>query len=226
MVSDHYLKNYSSNFIQTWCVHLLGKCSESVFFLATLAKFWPSSGHTMTENGGFRPLSEKVFTQSNSNLVGTFIGWVFRIDLLYGHVVGISPIWWPQNDWKIWFPTIIWKTIYAIQFKISVYTYWVSVQKWFAFWSCWPDFGPVLVTKWLRMMVSDHYMKNHSRNPIQTLWVHILGEYSEIICFLVMLARFWPCIGHKMTENDGFIPLSEKKYSSNPMQTWCVHLFW
>ena len=72
--------------IQTWYVHLLGESSELICFFATLAKFWPSSGHKMTENGSFWPLSEKVFTQSNSNLVCTLIGWVFRNDLLWGNV--------------------------------------------------------------------------------------------------------------------------------------------
>ena len=41
------------------CVQLLGECSELIRFWATLAKFWPSSSHNMTVNGGFRPLSEK-----------------------------------------------------------------------------------------------------------------------------------------------------------------------
>ena len=41
---------------------------------------------TMGQNGGFRPLSEKVFTQFNSNLMGTLIEWVSRKDLLFGHV--------------------------------------------------------------------------------------------------------------------------------------------
>ena len=86
VVSDHYVKKYSRNPVETWCVHLLGECSEIICFLATLVIFWPFSGHKMTENGGFRPLSEKVFNQSNSNLVCTLIGWVFRIDSLLDHV--------------------------------------------------------------------------------------------------------------------------------------------
>ena len=72
------------------------------------------------------------------------------------------------------------------------------------------------------MVVSDHYLKKYSYNPIQTWCIHLLGECSGIICFLAMLARFWPYIGHKITENGGFLPLSEK---CNPLQTWCVHLF-
>ena len=67
----HYLEKYSCNPVQTWCVHLLGECSELICFLATLTKFWPSSSHKMTENGGFWPLSGKVFMQSSSYLVCT-----------------------------------------------------------------------------------------------------------------------------------------------------------
>ena len=61
VVFDHYLKNYSFNPIQTLCVHLFGKCSELIRFFTMLAKVWPSSGHKMTQIGGFRPLSEKEF---------------------------------------------------------------------------------------------------------------------------------------------------------------------
>ena len=51
-----------------------------------LAKFWPYSGHKITENGDFLSLSEKVFMQSNSNLVCTLIRSVIRIDLPLGDV--------------------------------------------------------------------------------------------------------------------------------------------
>ena len=34
--------------------------SEFNRFWASLAKFWPSNGHNMTENVDFRPLFEKV----------------------------------------------------------------------------------------------------------------------------------------------------------------------
>ena len=85
VVSDHHLNKYSCSPIQIWCVHLLGEYSELIRFWATLAKFWPSRGHKMTENDDFRPLSEKVFTQSNSNLVCTLTGWVLKIDSLSGH---------------------------------------------------------------------------------------------------------------------------------------------
>ena len=42
-VSGLYLKHYSHNPMQTWCVHLFGECSELIFFWATLARYWPSS---------------------------------------------------------------------------------------------------------------------------------------------------------------------------------------
>ena len=191
VVSDHYLKKYLRNPIQTWCLHLLGECSELICFLATVAKFWPSSGQKRTENGGFRPLSEKVFMQSNSILVFTLIGWVFRI-----------------------------------QFKLGVYTYWVSVQKWFAFWPCWPKFGPLLATKWLKFGVSDHYLEKYSHNRIQTWCLHLLGECSEMICFLTVLAEFWPSSGHKMTENGGFRPLSGKVFMQSNSNLMCVLIGW
>ena len=77
VASDHYLKQkYSCNPIQTWCAHLCGERSELNLLLATLTKFWRSSGHKMTETGGFRPLSEKVLTKSNSNLVWKLIFWI------------------------------------------------------------------------------------------------------------------------------------------------------
>ena len=103
-----------------------------------------------------------------------------------------------ENGPKCLFSTIIWKSIHTIQFKLGVYTYWVSVQKWFAFWPCWPNFGPLVATSWLKMVVSHHYLKKHSRKPIQTCSVHLLGDCSELVCFLVTLAKFWPSSGHKM----------------------------
>ena len=129
-----------------------------------------------------------------------------------------------ENGPKWWFPTIIWKSVHTIQFKLGVYTYWVTVHNWFAFWPCWPNFGPLVATKWLKIMVSDHYLKKYSCNPIQTRCAH-LGECSELIRFLAMLAKFWPSSGHKITENGGFRPLADNVFiMSNPIQTWCVHL--
>ena len=118
----HYLKDYSCNSIQTWCVHPLCECSESIHFWAMLAKFWPSSGRRMTDNGGFRPLSEKVFMQSNSNLV-----WIFK---------------------------------------------WMIVQNWLAFGTGWPNFGPLVATKWIKIggfwLLSEKVFTQYNSNLVST----------------------------------------------------------
>ena len=41
------------------------------------------------QNGVFWPLSEKIFAQSNSNLVCTLIGWMFRIGLLLHQILAL-----------------------------------------------------------------------------------------------------------------------------------------
>ena len=76
-----------------------------------LAKLWPSSCHKVTQNGAFGPLSEKVFMQSNSNLV-------------------------------------------------CIYTFGESVQN--SVGPRWPNFGPLVATKLLKMVVVDHYLKKYS----------------------------------------------------------------
>ena len=104
VVFDHHLKKYSNNPIQIQCVHLLGQCSELIRFWDTLAKLWPSSGRKTTENDGFRPSSENVFTQSNSNLVCILIVKMLRKDSFFGHVGQILALFLPQDDCKWWFP--------------------------------------------------------------------------------------------------------------------------
>ena len=51
----------------------------------------------MAQNGGFRPLSEKVFIQSSSYLLCTLIGWLFRNDLFLGNAGQISALYWPKR---------------------------------------------------------------------------------------------------------------------------------
>ena len=58
MVSDCYLKKYSHNIIQTWCLHLLGQCSQLICF----GGIWPNFGPPLAKklmklgkNGHFRP---------------------------------------------------------------------------------------------------------------------------------------------------------------------------
>ena len=87
--------------------------------------------------------------------------------------------------------------MHGIQFKLGVYTYLVSVQNWFAFRAHWPNFGPLVATKLLKMVVSDHYLEKYSHNPIQTWCVHVLDDCSELIDFWATLAKFWPSCGQK-----------------------------
>ena len=104
---------------------------------------------------GSLSLSGKVITQSISNLMHAFVEWVFRT---------FGPCW-PNfgplvakkitvNGSKCWFLTIISKSTHTIQFKLVVYTCWVSVQNRFTFGPRGPNCGPLVATKWLKMMVS------------------------------------------------------------------------
>ena len=98
LVSDHYPKKYSRNPIQTWCVYLLGECSQFFRFWAKLAKFWPSRGHKMPENVGFWPISEKIplcgimITQSISNMVFPVARGVFTNRLHSPNLAPLVPI--------------------------------------------------------------------------------------------------------------------------------------
>ena len=134
-----------------------------------------------------------------------------------------------ENRSKLWFPTVIWKSIHTIQFKLVVYTCWVSVQNWFAFGPCWPNFGPLVATKWLKIVVSDHNLKK-SIHAIQFKlgqWcVHLLGECSELIRFWATLAKFWPSSGHKMIEYGGFQPVSEKIFMQYNSNMACTLIGW
>ena len=56
---------------------------------------------------------------------------------------------WPKMGQNGWFPTIISKSIHTIQFKLVLYTCWVSVQSWFNFGRCWRNFGPLVSNKLL-----------------------------------------------------------------------------
>ena len=218
---DHYQKKYSHNLIQTWGVHLLGECSELIRFWATLAKFWPSSGHKITEMVVFdhyhaiqSKLGVYTFWVSVQNWFAFWPLWPnfgplvatkwlkmksihaiqFKLDVCtyWVSVQNWFAFWplWPNVGPQVATKWLKMKSIHVIQFKLDVCTYWVSVQKWFAFWPRWLNFGPLVATKWPKMVVSDHYQKKYSRNPIQTWCVHLLGECSEIICFLAVFVKF------------------------------------
>ena len=90
-----------------------------------------------------------------------------KTNCFLGNVDQILSLQWPENDWTWWFLTIIWKSVHTIQFKFVVRIFWVSVQNQFAFVRHWPNFGPLLAHKWLRLVVSDHYVKKYSHYTIQ-----------------------------------------------------------
>ena len=67
----------------------------------------------------------------------------------------------------------------TIPFKLSVYTNWGSISNW----------STLAAAKWLKMVVSDHFLDKYSCNPIQTWRVHCLGECLEFIHFWATLAK-------------------------------------
>ena len=96
-----------------------------------------------------------------------------------------------QRGSKWWFPTVIWKGIHTIEFKLGVYTYWVSVQDWFAFGLRLPNFDSLAATKLLKMVISDHYLKRDLWNTIQIWCVHLFGKCSGVwCCFLFKLEYY------------------------------------
>ena len=164
---------------------------------------------------------KKVFTQSNSNLWCTLVGLVFRIDSLLDHVGQILALWWPQNYRNWWFVTVIWKSVLAIQFKLGMYNYLVSVKKWFALGQRWPHFSPLVANKWLKMVVSDRYLKKYSCNPIQTWCVHSWVSVQNRFAFGPCWPHFDPKVATnslKMVVSDHYLKIS----SCNPIQISCV----
>ena len=128
-----------------------------------------------------------------------------------------------ENGSKCWFLTIISKSVHTIQFKLVVYTCWVSVQNWFAFYPrTWLNFGPLVAKKsqWkcVKILVSDHYQKKYSSNPIQIWCVHLLGECSELIRFWATLAKFCPPLAQKIMKlgENGCFPPPLGKLSTQP----------
>ena len=112
---------------------------------------------SFTDNGQKPPIrSSTIFTQSNWNLVCTLICRVFRSDSMLSHGP-ISACWWPQNDRKLWFLIIICKINGPIHFNLGVYTWWVRVQNWIAFWVTLVQFQPKMTEKcWFRTIIGTN----------------------------------------------------------------------
>ena len=83
-------------------------------------------------------------------------------------------------------------------------TCWVSVKEWFTFGRRWPNFGPLVAKKWLKVgqnggfqPLSEKVFMQSNSNLVSTL----IGWVFRLICFVAMLAKCWRSGGHKMTEN-------------------------
>ena len=132
------------------------------------------------------------------------------------------------------FPTIVIsivrKSNQSIHCKFAVGIYWVSVQNRFAFRWRWPNFGPLVAPKRQEMGQNGSFLPLSEKDITHSnsnLWRTLDGWvfWNDSLCWVV-LAQFWPSSGQKwliVGHNCGFRPLS-KKYSHNPIQTWCVHL--
>ena len=104
-LAGRYLLDFSQKFHQSWeNIHLM-KLNTISQFLATLAKFVLLSSRKIAKNGGFRPLSRLLISQSSSYVVYTLFRWVFRNDVSFGHVGNISGFCWPTNGWNRYVPT-------------------------------------------------------------------------------------------------------------------------
>ena len=79
------------------------------------------------------------------------------------------------------FLTIIWKSNHSINFKYGVCIYLVSVQNWFAFGPCWPNFVPLVAKKmtengskcWFPIIISKSIHTIQFRLVVYTCWVSV-----------------------------------------------------
>ena len=96
--------------------------------------------------------------------------------------------WWTKNNWKWWFSTIICVTNHV---NLGVYRYLVCLQILFNFGPHWPNFGLLVAHKWLKMVISDHYLKNCSLSPFQTWCIHLWVSVQNWFAF----GQCWPSFG-------------------------------
>ena len=118
------------------------------------------------------------------------------------------------------FPTIIWKSNGSIHLKFGVGIYWVSVQNWFAFGWRWPNFGPPVAKKWLKMGQNGGFQPLSEKVFTQSnYWVSVQKWFA----FWPRWPNFGPLVATKwlkMVVSDHYL----KKYSRKPIQFCCVHL--
>ena len=112
-----------------------------------------SDGWKMAEIFGSRSLFERIFTQLAScvYLLYDYSEMVWLWSML-NQIRPSGGLWITSNGW--WFPTIIWKTN-SIDFKISIYTYRVSLDYCVNVGSGWLNFGPFVIARWLQHRFGD-----------------------------------------------------------------------
>ena len=122
--------------IQNWCA---------------FGPHWPSSGGKLTKKSTFwwfLTIIKKTKSEFSSNLLHTLTWSVIRNDLIWGHIGPILALYWPKNNWKWWFVTIMWKASNWILFKLDVCTCLVDFHKLFNFGLPWHNFSTLVAKKW------------------------------------------------------------------------------
>ena len=114
------------------------------------------------------------------------------------------------------------KIIHTIQFKLVLYTCWVSNQKWFDFGWPWPNFGP-LVAKELATVGCHKMTENGGFRPSSEKSIHAITFKFGVYTYWVYVQNwltFWPRWPNCCPE---VAKKYFKMYSRNPFQTSCVH---
>ena len=133
-----------------------------------------------------------VFTQSNSNLVCTLIGWLFKSDSLLGHIGQILA----QKGLRL-----VVSDCYLKKCSHNIIQTWClhllgQCSQLICFWGTlrWPNFGPLVAKKFMKLGKNGHFRSsavNYPLNPINSWCSHLFGEASEMIPFFTR-GQFWP----------------------------------
>ena len=223
-VLTHLLSNFVCTFLWLSVQNWIAFGRRWPKFGPLVAKKWLKIG----KNRGFRPLSKN----NSHNPIQTFLVhllgeysemirfWVTLTQFWPSSGQQISYSGLPQNDWKWWFPTIIWKKYSCNHVQIRCVHLLGVCSELIHFWATLAKLLPPSGHKIFKM---------YSRNPFQTSCVHSLGECSELICFGLCWPNVSPLVAKKTLEmvvSDHYL----KKYHYmeqwllDLFQTWCSHL--
>ena len=143
-----------------------------------------------------------VFTQSNSNLVCTLIGWLFKSDSLLGHVGQILA--------QKWLKLVV-SDCSLKKYSLNIIQTWClhllgQCSQLICFWGTlrWPNFGPLVAKKLMKLSKNGHFRPstvNYPLNPINSWCPHLFGEASEMIPFFLAMTKqlsewFSPSVYH------------------------------